>query len=112
MGSRSWDAALPRFQSERTRGNTPNTTTPARGGRYPYLIQAGNGSAVVVTGSDARNVRAVQTDIGQLAVAERRQFGNIALILAERLDHADEREQHGSLLAIRFSPWRKASPLK
>src|SRR5579864_6726229 len=55
-------------------------------------------SAVVVAGRNARNVRAVETDIGQFPVAELGQFGDIALIVAERLDHSDEREQHGSLL--------------
>jgi hypothetical protein len=70
------------------------TTTPA--------IEAGvirsqwlkTGSAVVVTGCYARDVRAMKADIGQLAIAELGQLSDISLIVPERLDHADEREQH------------------
>ena len=61
---------------------------------------AESGSAVIGAGCDARNVRAIKADIGQFAIAELGQFADIALIVPERLDHADEREQHGSLLAI------------
>src|ERR1700704_6762954 len=59
-----------------------------------------NGSVVVVAGCNARNVRAIKADIGQFAIAKLGQFADIALIVPERLDHADEREQHGSLLSI------------
>jgi CMP-2-keto-3-deoxyoctulosonic acid synthetase len=38
--------------------------------------------------------RAIEADIGQFAIAELGQLGNIALIVPEGLDHADEREQH------------------
>src|SRR6476469_3609492 len=57
-------------------------------------------SALVLTGCNARNVRAIKADIGQFAIAELGQFADIALIVPERLDHADEREQHGSLLVV------------
>src|SRR5882757_252130 len=69
---------------------------PQRGGRYPFVRQsADNGSAVIGAGCNARNVRTIKTDIGQFAIAELGQFADIALIVPERLDHADEREQHG-----------------
>ena len=51
-------------------------------------------SAVIVAGCYARDVRAIKADVGQLAVAKLGKFGDIALIVPERLDHADEREQH------------------
>jgi hypothetical protein len=57
-------------------------------------------SAVVGTGCNARNVRTIKADIGQFAIAKLGQFADIALIVPERLDHADEREQHGSLLVF------------
>jgi hypothetical protein len=68
---------------------------PQRGGRYPFVSQLGDASAVIGTGCNARNVRAIQTDIGQFAIVKLGQFADIALIVPERLDHADEREQHG-----------------
>jgi hypothetical protein len=52
-------------------------------------------STVVVAGRNARNVGAIKSDIGQFPIAELGQFGDIALIVAESLDHSDEREQHG-----------------
>src|SRR6266404_244582 len=61
-------------------------------------------SAVVVPGCNARNVRAIKADVGQFAIAELGQFADIALIVPERLDHADEREQHGSLLVVSIQP--------
>ena len=36
-----------------------------------------------------------QADIGQLAIAELRKLVDVALIVPEGIDHADEREQHG-----------------
>src|SRR5476651_822918 len=79
----------------------PDTTTPARSGRYPSQQSAENGSAVIGAGCNARNVRAIKADIGQFAIAKLGQFADIALIVPERLDHADEREQHwGSLLVL------------
>jgi len=39
--------------------------------------------AVVGTGGNARNVRAVEADIGQFAIAELGQFADIALIIPE-----------------------------
>src|ERR1700690_1030957 len=66
-----------------------------RSGRYPSRQSAENGSAVIGAGCNARNVRAIKTDIGQFAIAKLGQFADIALIVPERLDHADEREQHG-----------------
>src|ERR1700675_5033782 len=70
------------------------------------------GSAVIGTGCNARNVRAIKADIGQFAIAKLGQFADIALIVPERLDHADEREQHGSLLVITIQPLEEASSLK
>src|SRR6202166_831126 len=65
-------------------------------------------SALVGTGCNARNVRAIKAEIGQFAIAKLGQFADIALIVPERLDHADEREQHGGIsLHLRFSSWRK-----
>jgi hypothetical protein len=46
--------------------------------------------SVVGTGGNARNVGAIKADIGQFAITELGQFGDIALIVPERLDHADE----------------------
>src|ERR1700738_3338770 len=74
--------------------------------------EAENRSAVIGAGGNARNVRAIKADIGQLAIAKLGQFADIALIVPECPDHPDEREQHGSLLALRFSSWRRASSLK
>src|SRR6266705_127440 len=68
---------------------------PQRGGRYPSQQSAEKRSAVIGAGCNARNVRAIKTDIGQFAIAKLGQFADIALIVPERLDHADEREQHG-----------------
>src|ERR1700712_145456 len=82
----------------------PDTTTPARSGRYPSQQSAENGSAVIGAGCNARNVRAIEADIGQFAIAELGQFADIALIVPERLDHADEREKHGSLLVVTIQP--------
>src|SRR5450759_2201064 len=48
-------------------------------------------------------------DIGQFAIAELGQFADIALIIPERLDHADEREQHGSLLVSTIQLLEEAS---
>src|SRR5260370_41623256 len=64
--------------------------------------QLKNRSAVIGDGCNARNVRPIQADIGQFAIAKLGQFADIALIVPERLDHADEREQHGSLLVFKI----------
>jgi hypothetical protein len=72
-----------------------DTTTPAKGGRYPFGSAGENGSAVVVAGCDTRDVRAIKANVRQLAIAKLRQFTDVALIIPEGLDHADEREQHG-----------------
>src|SRR5205085_9521614 len=65
-------------------------------------------SAGVIAGCNARNVRAIKADIGQFAIAELGQFADIALIVPERLDHADEREQHLVVsFVVRFSSWMK-----
>ena len=61
-------------------------------------------SAVVGSGCNARNVRTIEADIRQFAIAKLGQFADIALIVPERLDHADEREQHGSLLEVSIQP--------
>src|SRR5712675_2008940 len=81
---------------------------PQRGGRYPSQQSAEKRSAVIGAGCNARNVRAIKTDIGQFAIAKLGQFADIALIVPEGLDHADEREQHGVVsLYFRFNSWRK-----
>src|SRR5476651_2772226 len=87
----------------------PDTTTPARSGRYPSQQSAENGSAVIGAGCNARNVRAIKADIGQFAIAKLGQFADIALIVPERLDHADERKQHGSLLVSTIQLLEEAS---
>src|ERR1700712_5550232 len=73
---------------------------PQQSGRYPFVSRHRSESAVIGTGCNARNVRAIKADIGQLAIAELGQFADIALIVPEGLDHADEREKHGSLLVV------------
>src|SRR5450631_3194060 len=78
----------------------PDTTTPAAVRALSVSTVGWNGSAVIITGRNAGNVRAIKADIGQFAIAKLGQFADIALIVPERLDHADEREQHGSLLEI------------
>src|SRR5579872_4380031 len=92
-------------------------TEVARGGRYDnarseagvirFSSRLKGISALIGAGCNARNVRAIKTDIGQFAIAELGQFADIALIVPERLDHADERKQHGSLLEVRFSLYAK-----
>src|SRR5580692_5977863 len=85
---------------------------PRRGGRYPFVSRLKDRSAVIGPGCNARNVRAIEADVGQFAIAKLGQFADIALIVPERLDHADEREQHGSLLAFTIQLLERASPLK
>jgi len=70
----------------------PDTTTPAAGRALSVRQAAERKSAGVGSGSNARNVRTIEADIGQFAIAELGQFADIALIIPERLDHADERE--------------------
>jgi hypothetical protein len=69
-----------------------DTTTPAAGRALSVRQAADKQSAVIVPGCNARNVRAIKADIGQFAIAKLGQFADIALIVPERLDHADERE--------------------
>src|ERR1700730_14369573 len=76
----------------------PDTTTPAAVRALSVSTVGWNGSAVIIAGRNARNVRAIKANIGQFAIAKLGQFADIALIVPERLDHADERKQHGSLL--------------
>ena len=52
------------------------------------------GSADIVAGCYAWNIRAIKAHISQLAIAELGQHSDIALTVPERLDHADERKQH------------------
>src|SRR5690349_12152036 len=61
-----------------------------------------NQSAVMVAGCNARDVRAIKADIGQFAIAELGQFSDVSLIVSERPDEADEREQHGILLTFQI----------
>jgi hypothetical protein len=58
----------------------------------PIRQAAEQKSAAIGSGGNARNVRTIKADIGQFAIAELGQFADIALIIPERLDHADERE--------------------
>src|SRR5215471_747424 len=88
----------------------PDTTTPALW-RALSGRQRLNGSAVVVTGCHAGNVRAIEADVGQLAIAKLGQLGDIAPIVPKRLDQSDKREQHGILLAILIQPFRAVSVL-
>src|SRR5580704_12158113 len=68
----------------------------ARGEAGVIRVMVGRvASAGIGTCGYARNVRAIKADIGQFAIAKLGQFADIALIVPERLDHADEREQHG-----------------
>src|SRR5580704_12797862 len=69
------------------------TTTPANGGRSGFSGSVD--SAVVIAGCNARNVRAIKSNVGQFPIAELGQLRDIALIVAEGLNHSDEREQHG-----------------
>src|SRR3981081_783132 len=97
-------------------------TEVARSGRYDNArgeaggvrlnSQLKNGSAVIDAGCNARNVRAIKANIGQFAIAKLGQFADIALIVPERLDHADEREQHSSLLVSTIQLLREPSSLK
>src|SRR6202011_3041862 len=72
-----------------------DTTTPATWRALSVLNLAECGSAVIIAGCNARNIRAIKADVGQFAIGELGQLGDVALIVPERLDHADEREQHG-----------------
>ena len=45
---------------------------------------------------NARNVRAADTDIGELAVAQARQFVQASVVTLPLLDEADECGNHGS----------------
>jgi hypothetical protein len=65
---------------------------PQQGGRYPFVSLAERKSASVGSGGNPRNVRTIEADIGQFTIAELGQFADIALIIPESLDHADERE--------------------
>src|SRR6266478_5030580 len=85
-----WNAAQASWQTRQR---------PRRGGRYPFVSPLKK-SAVIGAGGNARNIRAIQADISQFAVAELGQLVDIALVIPERLDHANEREQHGSLLVV------------
>src|SRR6516162_5924528 len=86
----------------------PKTATPALW-RALSGRQRLNGSAVVATGCHARDVRAIEADVGQLAIAKLGQFGDVAPIVPERLDQSDKREQHGILLAFRIQPLQAVS---
>src|SRR5436190_2337171 len=96
-------------------------TEVARSGRYDNargraraLSQkvGRKGSAVEGTGRNPRNVRAIEADIGQLAIAKLGQFADVALIVPERLDHANEREQHGNSPCIDDSALERSLSLE
>lgn len=53
-----------------------------------------------MSGSNARNIRAIKADISQFAIVKPGQFRDIAPTIQERLDHTEEREQHDRLLAV------------
>src|SRR5690242_16062159 len=93
--------------------STPDTTTPATRRALSVNQLSAEQSAVKGAGRNARDVGAIEADVGQFAIAELRQLVDVALIIPERLDHADEREQHGSLLSIGDSAFGgEASSLK
>jgi hypothetical protein len=92
-------AALARFCAKRTGLREENASDqgqtrqrPQQGGRYPFVRRPNRKSAVIAAGGNARNVRTIEADIGKFAIAELGQFADIALIIPESLDHADERE--------------------
>src|SRR5712692_1926461 len=89
-----------------------DTTTPAARRALSVRQSSKKESAVISAGCNARNVRTIKADVGQFAIAKLGQFADIALIIPERLDHADEREQHGSLLVLTIQPLEGASSLK
>src|SRR3977135_1546736 len=90
-----------------------DTTTPAARRAFIRFRQSvKKRSAVIGAGRNARNVRAIKANIGQFAIAKLGKFADIALIVPERLDHADEREQHGSLLVSTIQLLKEASSLK
>src|SRR5712675_2788369 len=105
------EAACP-HKSFATGTPASDTTTPAAVRALSVSTVGWDGSAVIMAGSNAWNVRAIKADIGQLAIAKLGQFADIALIVPERLDHADEREQHGNLLVSAIQPLEEASSLK
>ena len=53
-------------------------------------------AAVRSVPGNARNVRAADTDIGQLAVAQARQFVEASVVTLPLLDEADECGKYGS----------------
>ena len=85
----------------------PETTTPAARRALSVRQAADLGSAVIGPTGNARNVRTIEADIGQFAIAELGQFADVSLIVPERLDHADEREKHGSLLVVTIQPLKQ-----
>src|SRR5207249_11216083 len=98
-------------------GPMADTTTPAARRALSVRQSVKNGSAakrsaVIGAGCNARNVRAIKADVGQFAVAKLGQFVDIALVVQERLDHANEREQHGSLLVSTIQLLEEASSLE
>src|SRR4030088_991288 len=107
------EAACGPHKSYATGTPAPDTTTPAAVRALAVSAVGWNVSAVIFSGRNAGNVRAIKADIGQFAIAKLGQFADIALIVPERLDHADEREQHwGSLLVSAIQLLEEASSLK
>ena len=87
LAARSW--SVPVMGTEVAR--SADTTTPAAGRALSDANSRTSGSAIISPGCDTRDVRAIKTNIGQFAIAELGQFRDIALIVPERLDHADDR---------------------
>jgi len=85
-----WTDAIRMQETRQTKGL--ETITPAAGRALSVRQAAERKSAGVGSGGNARNVRTIEADIGQFAIAELGQFADIALIIPECLDHADERE--------------------
>ena len=77
----------------RADGRFPKTQTPARGGRRngPAGEQ---GLARGLIPGDARDVRADDADIGELAVAEQAQLAKRGVVVLPGLDEADNGEKH------------------
>jgi hypothetical protein len=69
-------------------------------------------SGLIGTRGNTRNVGTVETDVGQFAIAELRELGHIALIVTERLDHTDKREQHFQSPSVSDSSFEASSLLK
>jgi len=90
---------------------TVDTTTPAAGGRYPFVGQLKDGSALIGAAA-TRGCPSDQGDIGQFAIAKLGQFADIALIVRNAWIMRMSESNMGSLLVFTIQLWRKASSLQ